>query len=258
MAMLICLHGDWTVNTHPPTSSVVETTPETETAHHSRIITKVLSPALRLWLRSQVSQVSYLEVKIIGGDRQILSGYIPQVEISAQQTVYQGLHISHLHLVATNIRINIGAVLRGQPLRLLAPVPVRGELLLQENDLNASLPSSLLSTAIAELLSTLLPEACPPAEQMHWQKITIDNSKLLLDATLTSQTNSTPVKISTKIKLASHRELQLDDTEIRTLAGSLLGESNSYNLDLGPEVDLEELSLMAGNLTCRGQVNVIP
>ncbi|PSB25836.1 DUF2993 domain-containing protein, partial [filamentous cyanobacterium Phorm 46] len=55
----------------------------------SRIASAVLSPAVQLWLRSQVQQVDELKVKIEGSDRQILSGTIPKVTAAARGAVYK-------------------------------------------------------------------------------------------------------------------------------------------------------------------------
>jgi len=82
--------------------------------------------------------VSNLEVKI-WNDRQICNG-IPRVSILAHHAVYQGLHLTQIQLVGEGIRTNLGQGLRGQP-ATLEPVPVFGELLLQESALNASLQS---------------------------------------------------------------------------------------------------------------------
>ena len=62
----------------------------TKNSHKIRIITKVLTAALKLWLKSQVSEVSQLEVEIKASDRQLLSGSIPWVSIIASDAVYQG------------------------------------------------------------------------------------------------------------------------------------------------------------------------
>ena len=56
------------------------------------MISKILSPALKLWLRTQVEQIENLEVKISSGNRQIVKGYIPSVFIASDCAVYQGLH----------------------------------------------------------------------------------------------------------------------------------------------------------------------
>ena len=54
------------------------------------LIRKGLAPAVGLWLRSQVEHIKDLEVEIEAGDRQILSGCIPQVRISARKRSIKG------------------------------------------------------------------------------------------------------------------------------------------------------------------------
>jgi hypothetical protein len=221
-----------------------------------RLISKVLSPAVRLWLRSQVDFVSNLEVKISGSDRQILTGYLPRVSVSAIHAVYQGLHLSQVQLVGENIRTNLGQVLRGQPLRLLEPVPVFGELLLQESDLNASLQSPLLANALTDLLRILLPAYSTHGHR--WHQITINNGQLIINATLAADTsNPLLVTIRTGLQLANCHELVLQP-QIQTQTGTLLVNLDSFKLDLGAEVAIEELTLNSGQMRCRGCINVIP
>jgi len=223
----------------------------------SRLISKVLSPALGLWLRSQVQQVSDLLVKISGSDRQILGGYIPNVSILARHAVYQGLHLTQIHLVGNNIRVNLSAVLRGQSLRLLEPVPVFSELLLQEVDLNASLQSPLLANALTELLSTLLPVNCSVDSPVSWHKIRIEPGQLILDATLATVTdNPQPLVICTGLQLVSSHELQLEHPQIQI--GGDWRNLESFTLDLGLEVDLQVLTLNPGQIVCHGRINVVP
>lgn len=230
---------------------------ETVSGKSSRLISKVLSPALGLLLRSQVQQVSDLVVKISGSDRQILSGYIPHVTISAQHTVYQGLHLTQIHLVGETIRVNLAAVLRGQPLRLLEPVPITTELVLQESDLTASLDSPLLANALTDLLPTLLPTDYSVDSPISWHKVTIERNQLILHATLTTATDRPkPVILSTNLQLASSHELQLEHLEVQ------IGEDcqylESFKLDLGPEVDFQKLTLSQGQIVFHGRLKVFP
>lgn len=219
----------------------------------------MLSPAVRLWLRSQVQQVSELEVKISGSDQQILHGNIPRVSISAWHAVYQGLHLRQMQLVGEGIRINLGQVLRGQPLRLLEPVPVFAKLLLQESDLNASLQSPLLANALTELLGMLLPSSYLIDGQAVCHKIGIDNGQLIVSVTLADRTSHpTPVVIRTPLQLVSCHELQLEQPQIQTQAGLSLVNLDSLKLDLGSEVSITELTLTSGQLVCCGRINIIP
>ncbi|RCJ28516.1 hypothetical protein A6770_23195 [Nostoc minutum NIES-26] len=223
-----------------------------------KLITNLLTKALKLWLRAQVSQVSQLEVEIRASDRQILSGCIPWVSIFASHAVYQGLHLTRIQLVAENIQINIGLVLKGQPLRLLETVAVFGDLIVEEKDLNNSLSSELLSTALNDVLVKLLPEHSPKSKPISWQKITLDNNQIIMRAMLTPPSEATHLDIYLGLKLLSGQELQLSQIQVKQNEVPLLEGNHSYNFYLGSDVDIEELNSIPGQLLCRGRINVNP
>jgi hypothetical protein len=242
-------------------------------APKSRMISKVVAPALRLWLRSQVEHVEDLEVQIDAGDRKILSGQIQRVYIAARKAIYQGLHLSQLRLMGENIRVNLGQVLRGKPLTLLEPVPVRGELQLAEADLNASLQAPLLANAIAEFLVSLLAgeiqavvESPLPGHQalnLDQAQIKITEGHLTLSALLmATDGNTTPIFIRTGLELLNGQALQLNNpqwlTRMNAQRGLPLGDLDGFAIDLGSDVALEELTLTDGALICRGRIQVIP
>ncbi|GAC1457931.1 MAG: DUF2993 domain-containing protein [Chamaesiphon sp.] len=236
------------------------------TTKHSRIVSTVLSPACAVWLRSQVSKIEDLHLKIEGSDRQILGGHIPRISISAQHAVYQGLHLSQAQLVGESIRINLSQILKGKPLRLLEPVPVAGQLVLQEADLNASLNAPLLSTALTDLLHILLqssslknPKEALKGVQISWQQVSIEISQVTLTGVLTDATgNKSPVFIRLAIHLLGSHELQLAPLDIQISLKSPIGKLESIQLDLGSEVDLEELTLLPRQVVCRGSLKVMP
>ncbi len=223
-----------------------------------RIITSMLTTALKLWLRAQVSQVSELAVEIKTSDRQILSGRVPWASIFASHAVYQGLHIGQIRLVAERIHINIGSVIKGQPLRLLETVPVVGELIIDEQDLNNSLSSDLLSTALKDILVTLLPEDSSKSKPISWQKLLLDHNQIILRGMLTTENESTPVEICVGLQLLNSHELQLALTSIKHSTVTLTEGNHQHNLDLGSDVDIRELILTPGKLVCRGRINVNP
>ncbi|BBD59253.1 hypothetical protein NIES2109_20360 [Nostoc sp. HK-01] len=227
-------------------------------ANKIRIITNVLTTAVKLWLRAQVSHVSQLEVDIKASDRQLLSGRIPWVSISANDAVYQGLHITRIQLVAENIQVNIGAVLKGQPLRLLATVPVVGELIVDEKDLNSSVSSELLSTALNEVLVKLLPEHCLKSKQIAWEKIILENHRIILAAILTCPSDNTPLEISLNLNLVSNQKLRLSQIQVLENGAPLVAGNEDYHLDLGSDVEIQELSVIPAQLICRGKINVNP
>jgi hypothetical protein len=225
-------------------------------SNRTRIVTNVLSKAVKLWLRSQVSQISTLEVDIQASDRQILSGYVPGVSIVALNAVYQGLHLTQVQLVAESIQLNIGSILKGQPLRLQHQVPVVGELTLEEKDLNASLSSALLLTALNDALFKLLPEYSAKSKSIIWQKITLDNNKLILSIKHTLIEKPAPLHISVGLELINPHQLLLTQINVNEDGTSIQG--NQLNLDLGSDVDIKELTLIPGKLVCRGRINVNP
>ncbi|MBW4479012.1 MAG: DUF2993 domain-containing protein [Tolypothrix brevis GSE-NOS-MK-07-07A] len=223
-----------------------------------RIISNVLKTALSLWLRSQVSQISQLDVEIQASDRQLLSGRIPGVSIFATHAIYQGLHLTQILLKAENIRINIGALLKGQPLRLLETVPVLGEVILNEEDLNDSLSSELLATALNDLLIKLLPEHSQNSKPTTWQTISLAKNKLILCGIHTDVTNPTTIEMSVSLELLSAHELQLSQIQIKHGTAMLTEVNQGQYLDLGSDVDIQELTLIPGKLVCHGRINVNP
>jgi hypothetical protein len=230
------------------------------------MIDKVLSTAIRLWLRSQVERVEELEVKITGGDRQILRGYIPQVSLASDRAVYQGLHLRQIKLTGENIRVNLAQILKGKPLQLLEPVAVTGQVWLEETDLKASLSSPLLVSALTDLLSTLL--AANGIEQekhplaycpINWQTISVGNDKLTIGGTLIHSNNQEiAIAIRSGLQIASDSILKLSPLYLETIPQLWSSTCNQLEMDLGSHVAIEQLSLEAGKLFCSGGLTVLP
>ena len=223
-----------------------------------KIITKVLTSAIKLWLRSQLNQVSHLEVQIEASDRQLLSGCIPGVLISASNAVYQGLHITQIELQAEKIQLNVASILKGQPLQLSAIVPVVGKLIITEQDLNNSLSSPLLLTAINDVLILLLPEYSLNSKAINWRKITLDNQVLILHGIPISDQDGAFFNIYLGLELLNGQELQLTQVQVKTDQEVLLEKNSPYMINLGTDVDIEKISLIPEQLFCSGRINVNP
>ncbi|MBS9390999.1 MAG: DUF2993 domain-containing protein [Dolichospermum sp. UKL201] len=223
-----------------------------------RIITKVLTSAIKLWLRSQLNQVSHLEVQIEASDRQLLSGYIPGVSISASNAVYQGLRVTQIELEAEKIQLNVAAILKGQPLQLSAIVPVVGKLIITAQDLNNSLSSPLLLTAINDGLIPLLAEYSLNYPFITWEKITLDNQVLILHGIPISETEGAFFNIHLGLELPNGQELQLTQVQVKTDQEVLLERNSPYMINLGTDVDIEKISLLPEQLTCYGRININP
>lgn len=223
-----------------------------------RLITQALTTAIKLWLRTQLTQVSQIEVQIGASDRQLLSGCIPAVSIFATHAVYQGIHVTRIQLLAENIQINIGSVLKGKPLRLLEIVPVVGELVVEAGDLNKSLHSELLSTGLNDVLIKLLPESWEKSKPVSWQKITLDNQRLMLYGLVATDREPISLEIYLGLELMNGQELQLRQIKILYNQELILENHSGYHLDLGSDVDLQELTLESSQILCRGRINVNP
>jgi hypothetical protein len=71
-----------------------------------------------------------------------------------------------------------------------------------------------------------------------------------------------PVIIRTGVKLANPNTLALDDpqwlTRLQANRGLPLKDLQDFEIDLGSDVHLHELSLEPEQIRCRGRINVIP
>ncbi len=223
-----------------------------------RLVTNVLTAAIKLWLRAQVSHIEQLEVDIQANDRQIISGCIPSVSITAKGAVYQGLHLSKVNLLAKNIRINIGSVIKGQQLRLLEKVPVHGELSQLSEDLSASLSSTLLSTALNDILVKFLPDCSPNSKPITWQKVTIGEGRILISAVREQENNPLLLDICIGLNLLSPHELRIAPFIVSNDTKTLFESSDGEYIDLGSDVEIQDLQLVPGKITFRGRIDVNP
>ncbi|XLQ11840.1 MAG: DUF2993 domain-containing protein [cyanobacterium endosymbiont of Epithemia adnata isolate EadnSB Bon19] len=231
----------------------------------SNIISKVISPAVQLWLRSQLDHVDTLEIKIQGSDSQILGGYIPEILIKTKGVIYQGLHLNQADITGKNIRINIGQMIKGNPLRLLEPVQIFGEVKLTENDLQASLTSVLLGDAFQELLIALLayqgvsdPRQILDHYEITWQEVNLSQLSFVLQGLVAKNEVSTQILIEGQLELMSSQSLRLILLNIEGLSEFIDNSLDKLELDLGPDVVIESLSLGNNKLFCRAQFLIRP
>lgn len=227
------------------------------------ILSKLLSKAVELWLRSQVSHVQTLQLTIHGTNQQLLSGEIPQVDLTATHAVYQELHLSEVVLTGKNIKINLRQILRGKPIQLREPISLTGQLKLTDPDLEASLSAPLLSTALDELLQTLVANSSPSSPvlpqiptKIHWQQVTIAPGTLILTGNWAIDSLEL-VTLETGLALTPLHQFALTSPRLQLPAqGSI--DLKDFLLDLGSDVAIEELSVTAGQLVCQGRLTIQP
>lgn len=233
----------------------------------SQVIKRVLVPAVKLWLRSQVKAVEGLEVKIEASDRQLLAGSVDRVLVKASQIIYRGLHLHKIKLEASDIRTNLPQVIRGKPLQLLEPISAISEVNIKEADLNASLgKKSLLAKSLTDLLCQLLkaggaiaPEQVLKENHPRWEHISMEGDRLTITGSLpNTEGNQTLIIISSHLQLASSNQLLLSSLDLQSSADLNLSTIDSYSIDLGSDVEIQELTITHRKLVCYGRINVIP
>lgn len=232
----------------------------------SKIIASVLSPAIKLYLRSQVEKVEGLEIKINGKDGQILRGHIPEVFLAAQRAIYQGLFLSAVQITGENIRINLGQVLKGKALRLLEPIFIGGQITLEKNDLQESLASPLLASGLKDLLILLLKEKqiANPQEMLEnydirWEEVEFTQDQVSLKGSLKDeQEKISRIYLSTGLNLIDKQILALNPLKVEAKPEHLNFSLTDFQVNLGEEVEINHLSLDSTQLCCHGKLTVKP
>ncbi|MBE9078823.1 DUF2993 domain-containing protein [Romeria aff. gracilis LEGE 07310] len=242
----------------------------------SRFLGRILPVAVRLWLQSQVEQIEGLSFELQGSDREILSGYLPAVSLSARQAVYRGIHVQAVAIAADQIRINLGQVLQGRPLRLLAAFPVRGEIRLSRANLNDSWQSPLLQEGLQDFWASLYARPGFQAElaarygwtelgQLHHSQVSLRPGQLILSfypQAPSAEPSIPQIVIATGLTVQSGHLLVLQQPQwLATLtapAGDPIATLENFQWDLGSQAKFEAFELLADAVYCRGQVQVTP
>lgn len=227
------------------------------------MISKLLSAAIRLYLRSQVSQAEDLQVKIIGKNQQILKGYIPQVWLSCDRAIYQGLYLSQVELNGTNIAINLPEIVKKKPLKLLEPVFVSIQLKLDAADLQASLNSELLQSGLEDLWQMILKKQSSLEDSelwdltIEWHKIAIADNKLYLEGTYqNSAVETKELCLSTKLSLVNQHTLSLSDLQITNQSVFNNQFQEELEIDLGTDIAIAKLIIESEQILCTGKIRI--
>ncbi len=256
----------------------MEITAGEEAQGGSRWLSRLLPAAVRFWLQSQAEHIENLSFDLAGRDRDLLGGHIPGISLQADRAIYRGIHLSHIALEAQEIHINLRQILRGKALRLQAPFPVTGQLVLTEADLNASLTSEILGEGLYDLLGQWVateeggsPDwqplravlaACPDKTvQPHYApQAAIAPDKLTLHLEPRSGQAVPPLTVETTLGITAGRYLTLHQPRlVSDLPGNETPEPlPDFCLDLGPETTLTDCTLGQGRLTLAGSVRVLP
>ncbi|WP_319418784.1 LmeA family phospholipid-binding protein [Pleurocapsa sp. FMAR1] len=220
------------------------------------MINRILSTAVKFYLRSQVSQVKDLQVKIVGKNRQILQGYIPQVLLSCDRVIYQGLHLNQVEVKGANIGFNLPEVLKKKPFQLLEPIVVDVKLSINSADLQSSLTSPLLQSGLTDLLRSIPLIQDRAISEINWQSIAIAAQRLNLTGIYQDIENQAQkLYLSTGIKLADYHTLDLSPVEIESVL-KFKEFAHSLKIDLGQDVAIKELVVKSEQILCSGKITI--
>ncbi len=228
------------------------------------MITKLLSTAVKLYLRSQVSQVDDLQVKISGKNRQILTGYIPQVFLSCKKGIYQGLHLREVEINGNDIAINLPEVLKKKPLKLIEPIFVQVKLGLDVKDILASLDSELLQSGLTDLWQIILAAKKEDIlnlelndSNIKWNHIAIANKQLTFSGTYKDENDrDNKLNLSTGITLSNSHTLCLFPLKIYNDSNITKELAEKLEIDLGTDVNIKKLIIESEQIICLGNITV--
>ncbi|HHP7230234.1 MAG TPA: DUF2993 domain-containing protein [Xenococcaceae cyanobacterium] len=226
------------------------------------IITRLLAGGIKLWLRSQLTETANLKVKIGGKDRQIVTGYVPEVFIAANSAQYQKIALSQVAIEGKNLRFNLTEIIKSQPFRLLEPISVTIKLCLTQSDLQASLASTLLSEGLTNFWHNLLQETnLTIAEEFKtatliWQQLSLEAATLKLQGIM--QPNQSPIRIIAGLTLANPQTLLLSPVTILGVPGLSANSMANFAIDLGDHVCISDLNLGTDRLFLTGSMTIFP
>lgn len=220
-------------------------------------VSGVLSPAVSLWLRSQLDHVDNLQIQITSKNQQLLRGQIPHATLKADQAVYQGIHLSHGEMTAENIRINVGEMLKGKPFRLLEPVPVMGAVRLTMTDLQASLGSELLVEGLGEVIAPMIPPAIGlQLGAIAWETAIFKPGAIELQGQMAEDHGQTAIALQSGLELTSPQTLRL--APLQFSLGATPYALPPFELDLGSDLQLTALEMTPTALQLQGRLTIIP
>jgi hypothetical protein len=191
----------------------------------------VISQAIKLWLTSVCTQLQHLDLKLQGSLWRLLQGHLAGATVRARGVVFQDLALEQVELSSEPIDLDVGALLKGQPLQLRQSFAVQGWVQFSESGLTRCLQSPALAEFSTELSDVLL-------KGQPLQHLEIQADKVLLHCAAAA-----PVPCQCVLE---NGELSLRDQE-KTLV-----------VPMDPAITLEQLELQAAQLTLRGQSVVSP
>lgn len=199
---------------------------------------KLLASGLQLWVRQRCQRVESLEVNLQGSALALLRGRIEAVQLLARRSVYQHLPIEQVDVLSEAISVQIGNLLKGQPVQLEHPFAIRGQL-----------------SFSAEGLTTLF-------SHPHWRGLTEQLQDQVLGQLPLAQVRIDGRQLIFDLRAAAaHDRVELpllpraaDGTiELCSAAGEPL-----FRFAMDPAITIERVWIEAGMVQLQGRARVSP
>jgi hypothetical protein len=227
-------------------------------------VAPLITPLLKTWVMQQVSQAENLDIKLQGTDQELLRGLIPQVNISADNVVYQGVQARSISLVGRSVQMDLSQAFRGGGVKLKSPVQADLVIKMAEPDLNRYLTSPQFQKQFSNLRLPMPgfdgSAATVPLSLNQPQLSLLDQGRVQVAAALKpEQGPSLPVQITTGLDLLNGNTLKLNNPELKS-SGQLLPTELLQNLkiDLGPDTLVKSLDIRKGLMQMNGIFTIRP
>ena len=229
------------------------------------LVNKLLSGAVKILLYSQVSDIDNLKIKTIGKDKQILTGNIPEVLISASNVLYRGIYLTKVKIVGTNIKFDFSQVISQKSLKLSEPILIDLEAFVLAEDLQKSVFSSLVSSGLTDIWYRFLSlpndiEILDKEYQNYqWNYLSFAQDEITFRGIyLKSNTQQSTIEIQTKIKALDEHSLILSPISINTIPALPINQAKSLTFELGKQVSIKQLEITEKHLLIKGTITVYP
>lgn len=201
-------------------------------------VLRLLATALQLWLRQQCERLDSLELQLQGSAAGLWRGRLAGVRVRARGVRYQHLQLDLVDLTSGALRVQLGSLWRGQPVKLQEPFAVRGLVSFTAAGLNHSLAQPRWRPLADQLGEELL--GITPLVGLR-----LGDNRLVLAAQGLGE--SSPVEVAATVEAgAGGLALVSEDGSHRSLVA------------MDPSLRVERAAIEAGLLVLEGEATVTP
>jgi hypothetical protein len=199
-------------------------------------VMQLVASGLQLWVRQQCDAIESLEIQLEGSALGLLRGKLAGVSLMARRVSYQQLELELVQLTSSPLEVNIGKLLKGQPLQLQHPFTIRGQVGFTAEGLNQSI-SRPQWRGLADHLGEMLLGISPVVE------LRISQDKLIFAAKAAGEVGL--------VELETH----LDATDGAVVINAIQGKLQ-VELPMDPGITIERANLEGGMVQLYGTAKV--